>query len=149
MNEQFHALPLTWHGARAAYPLVQMHDASVTLDKWLRFVRPLCSAASGRAGLIAIRDCRGIVHALYSYRVETDLRVQKRLCIANLIVAHMPGSRIDAAVIASAENISEQFDCQTISIEQPFRPRGGILRGCPTAELLQMGRDATVSARRH
>lgn len=126
MKEHFHALPIDYQRARAAYPLVYLHDASITTDQWLRFVRRRCRTAAGKAGLIAIRDCRGIVHALFSYRVDSDLRIRKRLCIANLIVAHLPGSQIDAAVAASAELVSAQFDCQTITIEQPFRPAAGI-----------------------
>ncbi len=149
MNEQFHALPLKWQCARAAYPLVQMHDASITLDKWLRFVRLKCAAVSSRAGLIAIRDCRSIVHAVYSYRVDIDLRIHKQLCIANLIVAHLPGSQIDDAVAASAQDVSAQFDCKTITIEQPFRSKGDSLGRCPTADLFRTGREAEIGARRH
>ena len=149
MNEQFQALPLKWKSASAAYPLVQMHDASITLEKWLRYVRPLCSAASDIAGLIAIHDCRGIIHALYSYRTELDLRLHKRLCLGQLIVAHLPGSGIDAAIIASAKNVSEQFGCQVITIEQPFGRPSGTVAGCPTAQLIQAGRTITGSARRH
>jgi hypothetical protein len=126
MKEHFHALPIDYQRARSAYPLVYLHDASITTDQWLRFVRRRSRTVAGKAGLIAIRDCRGIVHALFSYRVDRDLRVRKRLCIANLIVAHLPGSQIDAAVAASAELVSAQFDCQTITIEQPFRPGAGI-----------------------
>jgi hypothetical protein len=124
--------------ASAAYPLVYLHDASITTDQWLRFVRRRCRTASGRTGLIAIRDCRDIVHALYSYRVDRDLRIRNRLCITDLIVAHLPGSQIDAAIAASAENISAQFDCQAITIEQPFRSANSIamMARCPTAEVL-------------
>jgi hypothetical protein len=137
MSEQFQALPMDRQRATAAYPLVYMHDSSVTLQKWLRFVDQRCRAASGRSGLIAVRDCRGIVHALFSYRIERDLRIRRRLCIGNLIVAHLPGSQIDAAVAASAERVSAQFDCQMITIEQPFRPSGAIPEQCPTATLLK------------
>jgi hypothetical protein len=143
MSEQFQALPVDRQRASAAYPLVYMHDASITLQKWLRFVEQRCRTASGRSGLIAIRDCRGIVHALFSYRIERDLRIGRRLCIGNLIVAHLPGSQIDAAVAASAESVSAQFDCQMITIEQPFRPSGAIPEQCPTASLLKrFGRSA-------
>jgi hypothetical protein len=140
MSEQFQALPMDRQRASAAYPLVYMHDSSITLQKWLRFVGRRCRAASGRSGLIAIRDCRGIVHALFSYRIERDLRIRRRLCIGNLIVAHLPGSQIDAAVAASAESVSAQFDCQTITIEQPFGSRSAAAAGCPTAKLLKSRR---------
>jgi hypothetical protein len=138
MNEQFQALPMDRQDASAAYPLVYLHDASITTDQWLRFVRRRCRTAAGRTGLIAIRDCRDIVHALYSYRVDRDLRIRNRLCITDLIAAHLPGSQIDAAIAASAENISAQFDCQAITIEQPFRSTtsNAMMARCPTAEVL-------------
>jgi hypothetical protein len=148
MNEQFQALPMDRQDASAAYPLVYLHDASITTDQWLRFVRRRCRTASGRTGLIAIRDCRDIVHALYSYRVDRDLRIRNRLCITDLIVAHLPGSQIDAAIAVSAETISAQFDCQAITIERPFRSATSIaiMARCPTAEVLT-GR--AIIGRRH
>src|SRR5271154_2914574 len=137
MNEQFHAFPMSWQGARAAYALVRLHDASVTLDKWLRFARRHCGAAPDRAGLITVQDCRGIVHAMFSYRVELDLHIRKRLCVANLIVAHLPGSQIDKAVAASTRNVAAHLGCQTITVEEPFRSAPLAWARCPTAEALK------------
>jgi hypothetical protein len=137
MIGQFQALQMDRQRAGAAYPLVYMHDASITLKKWLHFVGRRYRTTSSRTGLIAIRDCRGIVHALFSYRVDSDLRVRKRLCIGNLIVAHLPGSPIDAAIAASAESVSAQLGCQMITIEQPFHPTSGMPARCPTAEALK------------
>jgi len=134
MDEQFQALPISGQLARAAYPLVYLHDAGVSLEDWLRFVRRIGRSASGNAGLIAIRDCRGIVHALFSYRVDFDLRARKRLCITHLVVAHLAGSAIDAAIAASAGDIAANLDCQSISIEQPFAPRPDLLQDCSTAD---------------
>jgi len=136
-SKQFQAIPMSWQGAAAAYPLVRLHDASMTLEKWLHFVRKHCGAACKRAGLIAIQDCRGIVHALFSYRVDFDLHNRRRLCVANLIVAHVPGSPIDEAVAASTRNVSAQFGCHAVTIEQPFRPATSFWK-CPTAETLAL-----------
>jgi hypothetical protein len=146
MSEQFQAHPLTWDGARAAYPLVCLHDASIALETWLRFVRRRCRSTSRRSGAIAIRDCRGIVHALFSYRVDLDLRARRRLCIANLIVAHLPGSQIDDAIAASACSTASALDCLTISIEQPFHPR---LAAAAIRPVSDTSRDVQSSARRH
>jgi hypothetical protein len=147
MSQPFNALPLDRQQAPAAYPLVYLHDASITPADWLRFVGGCCRSPSGRAGLIAIRDPRGIIHALFSYRVDTDLRIRKRLCIADLMVAHVAGSQIDAAVAAAARDVSAQFGCQMITIEQPFQsalhPRGR----CPTAEALRKRVHASASTR--
>ncbi len=143
MNQHFQALPMNSRHAVAAYPLVYLHDASITTDQWLRFVRSRCRSPSSRTGMIAIRDRRDIVHALFGYRIDSGLHIRKRLCITDLIVAHLPGSQIDAAIMASAETISAQFDCQAITIEQPFQPTIRIRRGCPTAEAF---RNRTISA---
>lgn len=144
--EQFQAIPMSWQRATAAYPLVRLHDASVSLDKWLRFVRRHCDPTQQRGGLIAIRDCRGIVHALFSYRVDFDLHNRKRLCVANLIVAHIPGSKIEEAVATSTRNIQAELGCHTICAEQPFRPATPWKR-CPTAEALT--RRIGLSSRLH
>jgi hypothetical protein len=135
MNEQFQALPIDDQRAAAAYPLVYLYDASITTDQWLRFVRQRCLAVAGESGVIAIRDRRGIVHALFSYRVDNDMRSRRRLCITDLFVAHLPGSDIDDAIAASARDVSVELDCQAITIEQPFRP--DILKGCPIAQALR------------
>ena len=134
MDEQFQALPMSGQFARAAYPLVYLHDASVSLEDWLRFVRRIGRSASSNAVLIAIRDCRGIVPALFSHRVSFALRPRKRLCITHLVVAHLAGSAIGAALAARAGDIAANLDCQSISIEQPFAPRPDLLQDCSTAD---------------
>jgi len=136
MSEQFQALPIDDQRAATAYPLVYLHDASITTEQWLSFVRRHCHAG-GESGLIAIRDCRGIVHALFRYRVDDDLRVQRRLCITDLIVAHLPGVEIDAAVTASAKRVSAELDCGAITIERPFLSEVGRSGGCLTAQWLR------------
>jgi len=148
MDEQFQALPMSGRYARAAYPLVYLYDAGVSLEDWLRFVRRIGRSASGNAGLIAIRDRRGIVHALFSYRVDFDLRARKRLCITHLVVAHLAGSAIDAAIATSADTIAADLDCQSISIEQPFNPRSDLLRDCSTADFADR-RTRFRAARQH
>jgi hypothetical protein len=136
MIEQFHALAMDRTHALAAYPLVSLHDAGMTRTEWLRLVGHYCRRPHGRTGLMAIRDARGIIHALFSYRIDHDLRVRKRLCIADLIVAHVAGSQIDAAIAATARSVSAQFGCQAITIERPFGAAAEFMGGCLTARAL-------------
>jgi hypothetical protein len=51
-----------------------------------------------------------------------------------LIVAHLPGSRIDEALTASTGDFCARFGCQTVTVEQPFRRAFSARMGCPTAE---------------
>lgn len=120
-HEEYQALPMTWRDAPAAYPLVYLHDASVTLDAWLEFVRRRVDIGTDDTGLIIIRDSQNIVHALFAYRVDLDLKGDRQLCIAQLIVAQIPGSQIDQAVIASTQQAAHRLGCDAITIEQPFR----------------------------
>ena len=138
MNEQFQALPIDQQQAIAAYPLVFMHDASITTDQWLRFVHERCRNGAPQTGLIAIRDRRGVVHAVFSYRIDSDLQIRKRLNIGDLIVAHLPGSQIDDAVATVVADVSAQFGCQIVTIERPFGAQHLRAR-CPTAEALRRG----------
>jgi hypothetical protein len=133
MDRHFQAHSIGLRDARSAYPLIYLHDASISLEEWLRFARRRCRQPSDRAGLIAIRDRRGHIHALFGYRIDIDLRTRKRLCLNNLVVARMPGSLIDEAIIASANELAARFACQTISLEQPFSRETGVPGSCPTA----------------
>ncbi len=149
MIEQFQTLTIDAASASAAYPLIWMHDAGISLQKWLGFARRRCRATSGRSGLIAIRDCRGIIHAVFSYRTDIDLRARKRLCIGHLIVAHLPGSGIDEAVAVSANRIAAKLGCHTITSEQMFLSQTGISPGCPTVKRLQSWSRVPLGTRRH
>lgn len=132
-HEEYQAVPITWADAPLAYPLVYLHDASVTLDAWLDFVRQRVDAGRGDAGLIVIRDRKDIVHALFAYRVDYDLKGERQLGIAQLIVAQIPGSQIDQAVVVAASQVAGQFDCRTITIEKPFELTGAPFAQAPAA----------------
>lgn len=118
-DEEYQAIPMTWADAPVAYPLVYLHDASISLDAWLDFARRRTADDSG-SGLIVLRDRANIVHALFAYRVDLDLKGQRQLSITQLIVAQIPGSQIDQAVLASIRQVCSSLGCATVTIEQPF-----------------------------
>lgn len=120
MNDLFRTIPITLHNARTAYPLVYLHDASVSLDKWIQFVHHQCQSPSGETGVIAIHDLRGMIHALFCYRVEIDMHACKRLCLANLLVARVPGNAIDKKIVNSANDLATRLGCVSITLDQPF-----------------------------
>lgn len=150
MDQHFQAYSIGLKDAKSAYPLVYLHDASISLEEWLRFARRRCRQPANRTGLIAIRDRRGLIHALFGYRVDIDLRARKKLCLGNLLVARMPGQLIDEAIIASANELAARFSCHTISLEQPFGRRSGVVGTCPTTfDLLASRINFIPSTRRH
>jgi len=107
-----------------------LHDPSVSLEDWLRFVRRIGRNASASAGLIAIRDCRGIVHALFSYRVDFDLRARKRLCITHLvwrISPARPSTPRSPRASATSRRISTASRHHRAAVRSAARPAAGLL----------------------
>lgn len=136
--------------AKDAYPLIYLHDASISLSEWLNFARRRCRQPAGRTGMIAIRDRRGITHAIFVYRIDIDLRARKQLCLNNLVVARTPGSTIDEAILTSANALASRHACKTISLEQPFSRRTTPSGSCPTAlDLFASRTNALVNVSRH
>lgn len=150
MDQHFQAQSIGVRDAKSAYPLIYLHDPSISLDEWLRFARRRCRQPSDRTGLIALRDRRGLIHALFGYRIDIDLRARKKLCLSNLVVARMPGSLIDQAIILSANDLAARFACQTISLEQPFSRKTGVPGTCPIVYNQAAGRISFIpSTQRH
>lgn len=150
MDLQLQALPMAYRDARAAYALVSLHDSSISLGQWLQFARRSCTHPQRRAGLIGVRDRRGVIHALFGYRVDSDMHAGKKLCLSNLVIAKMPGSMIDEAVIAGANELAAQLGCRTVTVEHRLNGLSGIRGPCPTASALLARRIGSVSSiRRH
>jgi hypothetical protein len=133
MNHHFQALPMSVRDAKEAYPLIYLHDASISLAEWLDFARRRCRQPTGRTGMIGIRDRRGVIHSVFVYRIDIDLHARKQLRLQNLVVARTPGSTIDEAILSSANALAARHACKTISLEQPFSRRVGLPGTCPTA----------------
>lgn len=138
MDQHFQCTSIGLKDAKSAYPLIYLHDASISLEKWLRFARRRCRQQSDRTGLIAIRDRRGLFHDLFGYRIDIDLQACKNLCLGNLGVARMPGQLIDEAIIASANELAARLSCQTTARwEQSFSSRCRRRRFCtPTSVMI-------------
>lgn len=150
MDRHLQALPMAFRDARAAYPLVSLHDSSISLEQWLRFARRLCARTARRTGLVGIRDLRGIIHALFGYRVDIDMHAGKKLCLSNLVIAQIPGSMINEAVIAGANELAAQLGCRTVTLEHRLNSVSGVRGPCPTAIVLLARRLSSVSsARQH
>lgn len=146
MNQHFQALPMGVRDAKEAYPLIYLHDASISLTEWLDFARRRCRPPAGRSGMIGIRDRRGVIHAVFVYRVDIDLHARKQLCLKNLVVARTPGSTIDEAILTSANTLAARHACKTISLEQPFSRRVGLPGACPTALDLFLNRASHLAS---
>ncbi|WP_198411861.1 hypothetical protein [Microvirga flavescens] len=122
MQDLFHVAPLSPKEAHLAYPLVRMFDPAVTLQNWLAFVRRLARRKPGQGGLMAVRDRRGVMHALFAYAVCQDRRSNACLRITDLIVSRLPGEEVNARVLSGVQELADEFGCREVLIDVPVMP---------------------------
>jgi hypothetical protein len=125
MKQLFHSHILQAGDARFAYPLVQLTFPGVTLSEWLEFARAATRLPAKKGGLMAVRDARHHVHALFRYRVERDLPFPNILKVSNLIVVRLPGRALGTALIESFDELASISRCQAISLELVTSSRRG------------------------
>ncbi len=100
-----------------AYPLVRSIATGITLDRWVRFARPLVSSryAQWPRGLMTIQNTAGCILGLFGFEVRDDLHQSRALWMENIVVASIPGrDAIWAAVIEAAENLAKIHGCRAV-----------------------------------
>src|ERR1700674_677529 len=119
MDDLFHKVSLQAKNAREAYPLVRLCPSSVTLDQWLSFGRRLARLPRHRGGLFAVKDKRGYVHAVFSYRIDSDMRHGPVLRVSDLIIGRLAGRTIDRVIVNATEQLALEIGCFSIVVELP------------------------------
>jgi hypothetical protein len=122
MQDLFNAAPLPPAQARLAYPLVRMFDPSVSLEAWLAHARRIARRKPEHGGMIAVRDSREILHAVFTYSVDRDFRRGACLRVTDLIVGRLPGALVNGAVLGAAHDLAGELGCRTILIDVPTLP---------------------------
>lgn len=118
MAESFYcATPLRVDDAAAAFPLVNMLHPDLTMELWRKFVRSATRLSPRRAGVMAIRDRRSYIHALFAYRVDDDVTHGHLLRLTLLVMGRLPGGVLTQAIIARAEELAAEFGGASIALD--------------------------------
>jgi hypothetical protein len=125
MKQLFHSHIIKAGEARFAYPLVQLTFPGITLSQWLDFARAASRLPAKKGGLMAIRDVRHHIHALFRYRAEKDLPFQTVLKVSNLMVVRLPGQALGTALIESIDELASVSRCQAVCLELVAGTRKG------------------------
>lgn len=125
MHELFRAERLRPQEARLAFQLVRLCEPRCTLLDWLALTRRLCRRSPRNAGLMAIRDRRGTFHAIFGYSIDHSLDFGRCLRVGDLILAHLPGSAIDDAIVDCAEKLAASCGCDGLVIDLAAEPASG------------------------
>jgi hypothetical protein len=125
MTKLFHSHIMRPEEARFAYPVVHLSFPNVSLPEWLAFAKEATRVPANQGGLVAVRDLRDHIHALFQYRVEKDLSLKRVLKVANLIVARLPGHALGDALIEILDDLAKTSKSGAICIEVASSPAGG------------------------
>ena len=125
-DDLFEATTILPEQARQVYPLVRLFHPAMSLDQWLAFSRWWARMPPHQGGLLAIKDRRGYVHAIFSYRVDFHLRHGPVLRLSDLIVGRLPGQIIDLAVVRKAEWLAFGVGCRVVVFELTQSKDGNI-----------------------
>ena len=123
-DEIFEAVVIQSEQAWKAYPLIRHSYPSVTFDQWSAFTRRWTRLPRQRGGILAIQDGRGCVHAIFSYRVDSQLLHRRMLRVTDLIVGRLPGRIIDRAIVRNAERLASEVGCHSVLFELPQSKKG-------------------------
>ena len=130
MDALLTAMPLCGPQVQRAYMLVGLAHPHITAKDWAAFARRYVRVPRRRGGLIGIQDRRGYVHAIFCYTVErSSLDGGLGLRIHDLILAHLPGRMLAAALTTFAEQLAAELACAGVSVEIPTTDPNGAQGG--------------------
>lgn len=113
-DEMFEASAMAPLQARKAFPLVRHNYPDLTIDQWMAFTRQRARMSPRRAGIVAVQDRRGYVHAIICYCVDRHLRRSATLRVTDVVVGRLPGKIIDLAIVRSAERLATEMGCRSL-----------------------------------
>ncbi|MFC4235757.1 hypothetical protein ACFOY8_10990 [Thalassospira xianhensis] len=103
MSTTYQARPLTHHTADMTFPLVQMMQTGLTVERWREFVAEFCTDRGNSVigagcddilwqrprGIIVIANERGYIHGLFSYQVRDDIAEGLVLHVDNIMAVEI------------------------------------------------------------
>ena len=115
-----------------AYPLVRMVHPHWSLAHWHKRARILARSKARPPGtthpdgLIAVQDRRGIIHGLLVCRLEQDLTGAKYIRISDVMLARLPGTQLDEAILDGLVHICTEYHCSGLLLDMPASGGNGL-----------------------
>lgn len=132
-TNQFQTAELAPAQARQAYPLIQLANPNVAMPEWLAFVRRWSRLSPERGGIIALRDRRGYIHAIYTYKIDYSIAIGRLLRVSDIIAGHLPGPPLGRFITDSVNRLADRLQCPSIVLETPASADADTLAAGPNA----------------
>ncbi len=131
----FHATSVTRRVALRAWPLVQSSSPRTRLEDWLAYAAaqggaarlrappaaPPMRPAPRRAGLVALEDARGYIHALFAWHVHRAIGHPRTLRVTDLVVGSLPGRPLAESLAQAIRQAAAQARADNVVVEMGER----------------------------
>lgn len=135
--------------ARQAYPLIHLANPDVAMTEWLAFVRRWSRLSPERGGIIALKDRRGYIHAVYTYKVDYSIAIGRLLRVSDIIIGSLPGMSLGDTILHSVNNLADRLHCPAIVLETPTWADAETLTKEPRAPFSFLHHPNAITALKH
>lgn len=112
---------------RRAFALVSLCHPFLGFEGWTRYLARAQQLERSQAGVVAIEDARGYLHALFRYFVQTEPSLAdsqqhssiRMIRLHDLVFAELPGTELLARIAAEGEALAISLSCRGVIIELP------------------------------
>ena len=113
----FHTVAVNRRVALRAWPLVQSSCPSTQLEDWRAYAAALNRGAGKSAGLLAVEDERGYIHALFAWHIHRAIGRPRALRITDLVVGSLPGRELAQSIVIAIRRVAEATRADSVMVE--------------------------------
>lgn len=113
----FHTVAVDRRVALRAWPLVQSSRPTTRLEEWRSYAAALARRAGKSAGLVAVEDERGYIHAVFAWHVHRAIGRPRALRVTELAVGSLPGRELAQSVVAAIRRVAEATRADSVMVE--------------------------------
>lgn len=112
---------------RRAFGLVSLRHPGLSFEGWEHYLRRAQHFDRTQAGVVAIEDPRGYMHAVFKYLVQHEppladidqSATPPVLRLHDLVFADLPGVSLLETIASEGETIALALSCRAVTIELP------------------------------
>lgn len=113
----FHTVTVDRLVALRAWPLVQSSRPAARLEDWRSYAAALGRRAGKSAGLVAVEDERGYVHAVFAWHVHRAIGRPRALRVTELAVGNLPGRELAQSIVAAIRAVAQDARADSVMVE--------------------------------
>lgn len=118
MNDMmFDAVRVTLAEALSAHSLVVLSYPALNVDEWKRFLRATILPRRNDRGIVALKDSRRCIHALFAFRVASTLGRDATLQVTEVAAVRLPGTVLVKSLMRFADDLALELALPSIAIE--------------------------------